>query len=91
MILICGIFLFVMENFAGICGIIFKKSLSVVQAIIFYTLPGLLTTGYIFPETGMTDAMKIFSKIQPVHYALTDFRKISLTGFDEEFFCTAEF
>ena len=86
MILICGIFLFVMENFAGIFGIIFKKSLSVVQAIIFYTLPGLLTAGYIFPETGMTNAMKIFSKIQPVHYALSDFRKISLTGFDEEFF-----
>lgn len=45
-----------------------------------------LAAGYIFPEPGMKDAMKIFSKIQPVHYALADFRKISLTGFDEEFF-----
>lgn len=83
---ICGGFLFVMENFAGICGIIFKKSLSVIQAIVFYTLPGLLTAGYIFPEVGMSEPIKIFSKIQPVHYALADFRKIALTGFDEEFF-----
>lgn len=82
MILICGAFLFAAENMAGVLAMIFKTRLSFAQCIIFYTLPAILTAGYIWAELGMTTAIKILSAIQPVHYALADFRRISLTGAD---------
>ena len=82
MILICVAFLFAAENMSGVLAMIFKTRLSFAQCMIFYALPALLTAGYIWAERGMTTAIKIFSAIQPVHYALADFRRIALTGTD---------
>ena len=85
MLLICATFLFTAENMAGVLAMIFKTRLSFAQCIIFYTLPAILTAGYIWAELGMTTAIKILSAMQPVHYALADFRRISLTGADVTF------
>lgn len=82
-LIICAAFLFLAENLAGVLAMIFGTSLALIQSIVFYTLPALLTAGYIWPAQGMTAAMKIFSELQPVHYALTDFRRLALTGVDE--------
>ena len=80
MILICAAFLFAVEGLAGLAGIYFKTKLALVQAMVFYTLPAFLLSGYIWPEVGMTDIIRWISMLQPVHYILTDFRILSLTG-----------
>lgn len=79
---ISAAFLFAMENLAGILGTFIKTETALIQCLIFYSLPGLLTAGYIWPELGMPFAVKILSAIQPAHYALADLRRISLTGVD---------
>lgn len=80
MILICAAFLFAVEGLAGLAGIYFKTKLALVQAMVFYTLPAFLLSGYIWPEVGMTEIIRWISMLQPVHYILTDFRILSLTG-----------
>lgn len=85
MLLICAIFLFTAENLAGLLGLFFKTELALVRVVVFYTLPALLTAGYIWPYEGMTPPVKFLSAIQPVHYALADFRRIALTGVDVTF------
>ncbi|MBQ6296551.1 MAG: ABC transporter permease [Selenomonadaceae bacterium] len=80
MILICAAFLFAVEGLAGLAGIYFKTKLALVQAMVFYTLPAFLLSGYIWPEVGMTEIIRWVSMLQPVHYVLTDFRILSLTG-----------
>lgn len=82
LLIISAAFLFVMENLAGVVATFIKSETALIQCLIFYSLPGLLTAGYIFPEQGMTSAIKFLSAIQPAHYALVDFRRVALTGVD---------
>lgn len=82
LLIIGAAFLFVMENLAGVLATFIKTKTALIQCIIFYSLPGLLTAGYIYPELGMPSAVKILSAVQPSHYALADFRCVALTGVD---------
>ena len=54
--------------------------IALVQTMVFYTLPAFLLSGYIWPEVDMTEIIRWVSMLQPVHYVLTDFRILSLTG-----------
>lgn len=80
MLLICGIFLFAVENIAGLLGLYFRTKLALVQCLVFYALPSFLLSGYIWPNQGMTGIINGISCLQPVHYALVDFRQLALTG-----------
>lgn len=80
MLLICAAFLFAVEGLAGLAGIYFKTKLALVPAMVFYTLPAFLLSGYIWPEVGMSEIIRWISMLQPVHYILTDFRILALTG-----------
>lgn len=79
-ILLAAAFLLAVEGLGGIAALYFKTRLALVQAMVFYTLPAFLLSGYIWPETGMVDVVKWTSLLQPVHYALSDFRNLALTG-----------
>ena len=79
-ILLAAAFLLAVEGLGGIAALYFKTRLALVQAMVFYTLPAFLLSGYIWPETGMVDVVKWISLLQPVHYALSDFRNLALTG-----------
>lgn len=75
-----GAFLLAVEGLAGLAALYFKTLLALVQAMVFYTLPAFLLSGYIWPETGMVGIVKWISVLQPVHYALITFRALALTG-----------
>ena len=79
-ILLAAAFLLAVEGLGGIAALYFKTRLALVQAMVFYTLPAFLLSGYIWPETGMVDVVKWISLLQPVHYALSDFRNLALIG-----------
>jgi len=80
MLFICGIFLFAVENIAGLAGIYFRTKLALVQCLVFYALPSFLLSGYIWPNQGMVGIVNWISCLQPVHYVLMDFRQLALTG-----------
>ncbi len=83
---LCAAFLFAVENIAGLAASIFRTRASLIQCMVFYTLPAFLLSGYIWPEQGMTAPIRLISIIQPVHYILTDFRALALVGTSENFF-----
>lgn len=83
MFLISSALLFVAENLAGLLGNFFKKFFSLAQCVLFYSLPAVLTVGYVWPEHGMPPTMRFLAAIQPMHYALSDFRRLALTGIDK--------
>jgi len=80
MLFICGIFLFAVENIAGLAGRYFRTKLALVQCLVFYALPSFLLSGYIWPNQGMVGIVNWISCLQPVHYVLMDFRQLALTG-----------
>ena len=79
-LLLCAAFYFVVENLSGIAALYFKTSTSLIQCMIFYTLPAFMLSGYTWSEIGMTLPIKIISAFQPVHYILMDFRDLALIG-----------
>lgn len=85
-LLLCAVFYFVVENLAGIAALYFKTSTSLIQCMIFYTLPAFLLSGYTWSEIGMTLPIKIISVLQPVHYILPDFRDLALIGTTSNYF-----
>lgn len=79
-IILCLAFLFVVENLSGIAALFFRTKIGLCQAMVFYTLPAFLISGYIWPEIGMFDVVKWLSYLQPVHYIAMDFRDLTLVG-----------
>ena len=79
-LLLCAAFYFVVENLSGIATLYFKTSTSLIQCMIFYTLPAFMLSGYTWSEIGMTLPIKMISALQPVHYILIDFRDLALIG-----------
>lgn len=80
-LLLCGSFLFAVENLAGLLGLYFRTKLALIQFLAFYSLPAFLVSGYIWPEQGTTGIIRFLSWLQPLHYAMTDFRQLALTGY----------
>ena len=78
-------FLFCMENVAGFIALLFKSPNSIIQCMIFYTLPAFLLSGYIWPEVGMINIIKIISLLLPVHYVMADFRALALVGYSQNY------
>ena len=82
---ICAAFYLLIENLVGIAALYFKTSTSLIQFMIFYTLPAFLLSGYTWSEIGMTEAIKLISVLQPVHYILPDFRDLALVGYTQNY------
>lgn len=74
-------FVFAVMNMAGLVALYFRTYLSLVQCIVFYTLPAFLLSGYIWPTLGMIPLWQWLSYIIPLHYILIDFRNIALLGY----------
>ena len=85
-LLLCAAFYFVVETIAGFAALYFKTSTSLIQCMIFYTLPAFMLSGYTWSEIGMTLPIKIISVLQPVHYILPDFRDLALIGTTSNYF-----
>ena len=79
-LLLCAVFYFVVENLAGFAALYFKTSTSLIQCMIFYTLPAFLLSGYTWPVLEMSTPIKLISILHPVHYILPDFRDLALIG-----------
>lgn len=79
-LLLCGTFLFAVENVAGLAALYFRTKLALTQFLVFYSLPAFLVSGYIWPEQAMPGIIRFLSWLQPVHYAMADFRQLALTG-----------
>lgn len=73
-------YIFAAANVAGLAAMYFRTELSLVQCLVFYALPAFLMSGYIWPEVGMTDTVRLLSYIHPMHYSLIDFRNLALLG-----------
>lgn len=78
--LLLSAFIFTVLNLSGIFVVYFKTELALVQALVFYTLPAFLLSGYIWPEQGMPPLIKGISYFIPLHYILIDFRSLVLSG-----------
>ena len=78
--ILCLVFLVVIKNLSGIAALYFRTKIGLCQAMVFYTLPAFLISGYIWPEIGMFDLVKWLSYLQPVHYIAMDFRDLTLVG-----------
>lgn len=85
MLSICAAFLFSVEGLVGLLALYFRTKIALVQCLVFYTLPAFLVAGYIWPEQGMTGLMRVISCLQPVHYAITDFRQLAMVGMSPTF------
>lgn len=79
-LLLCGAFLFAVENIAGLVALYFRTKLALTQFLVFYSLPAFLISGYIWPEQAMPGIIRFLAWLQPVHYAMADFRQLALTG-----------
>lgn len=77
---LCALFLLAVENLAGLIALYFCTRLALVQFLVFYTLPAFLLSGYIWPVQAMPGIIHSISLLQPVHYALSDFRQLALSG-----------
>lgn len=77
---LCAVFLLAVENLAGLIALYFRTRLALVQCLVFYTLPAFLLSGYIWPVQAMPGVIHSISLLQPVHYALSDFRQLALSG-----------
>lgn len=75
-----AVFLLAVENLAGLIALYFRTRLALVQCLVFYTLPAFLLSGYIWPVQAMPGVIHSISLLQPVHYALSDFRQLALSG-----------
>ena len=84
-LLLCAAFYFLIENLVGIAALYLKTSTSLIQFMIFYTLPAFLLSGYTWSEIGMTEPIKLISVLQPVHYILPDFRDLALVGYTQNY------
>ena len=84
--LLCAAFLFCVENLAGLAALYFKTQTSLIQCMIFYTLPAFLLSGYIWADIAMIDVIHYISMILPVHYILADFRSLALVGYSQNYF-----
>ena len=79
-LLLCGAFLFAVENMAGLLALYFRTKLTLTQFLVFYSLPAFLISGYIWPEQAMPGIIRFLAWLQPLHYAMVDFRQLALTG-----------
>ncbi len=79
-LLLCGAFLFAVENLAGLAGLYFRTKVALTQCFVFYSLPAFLISGYIWPEQAMPGIVRFLAWLQPLHYAMSDFRQLALTG-----------
>ena len=83
--LLCASFLFCVENLAGLAALYLKTQTSLIQCMIFYTLPAFLLSGYIWAEISMIDVIHWISMLLPVHYILADFRSLALIGYSQNY------
>ena len=56
---LCAAFLFAVENLAGLAAVLFKTRMALIQCMVFYTLPAFLLSGYIWPELGMIEPIRL--------------------------------
>ena len=83
--LLCAAFLFCVENLAGLAALYLKTQTSLIQCMIFYTLPAFLLSGYIWADIAMIDIIHWISMLLPVHYILADFRSLALVGYSQNY------
>ena len=65
---------------AGLLALYFRTKLTLTQFLVFYSLPAFLISGYIWPEQAMPGIIRFLAWLQPLHYAMVDFRQLALTG-----------
>ena len=83
--MLCAAFLFCVENLAGLAALYLKTQTSLIQCVIFYTLPAFLLSGYIWSDIAMIDVIHFISMLLPVHYILSDFRSLALVGYSQNY------
>lgn len=75
-----GTFVFCVLNLAGLVALCMRTELRLMQALVFYTLPAFLLSGYVWPVQGMAQPVQYLSALIPLHYITPLVRSLALSG-----------
>lgn len=75
-----GAFVFCVLNLAGLVALSMRSELRLMQALVFYTLPAFLLSGYVWPVQGMAGPIQCLSALIPLHYITPTIRSLALSG-----------
>lgn len=73
-------FVAVIMNMAVLIARYFNTTIAMIQCLVFYALPAFLLAGYIWPAQVMLPMWRGIASLIPLHYIMSDFRSIALTG-----------